>query len=203
MALMYEHGATYWGKVTSNKMGKAKTGTPQFILQFEIVGKMDPTNPEGDLLYCPVAERTVFRAITDKTIKWVLQDLEKLGFTGDSFRLLDMDEPGGFNFIGTELAFYCEHKAGQDGKLHEQWGISSGKKPMEVTPMDAKEIRALDNLFGRSLKGLTKKEPKPDAKTRTQQAASKAIENEGEKFDRDINAELQEVEEGEKDSIPF
>ena len=115
MALMYDPGQ-YWGKVTSHKMGKAKTGTPQFILQFELIGIMDPKNPDGELHYCPVAERTVFRAITEKTIEWVLKDLELLGFTGDSFRLLDMDE-GSFNCIGQELAFYCEHKAGQDGKL--------------------------------------------------------------------------------------
>jgi hypothetical protein len=204
MGLTYENGQRYWGKITSNKMGKAKTGTAQFILQFEIVGKINPADPDGDLLTCPTGERTVFRAITDKTIDWVLKDLEQLGFQGESFRLLDMDEPGGVNFQNRELAFFCEHKYGNDQKLREQWGISSGHKPLVIEPMEAKEIRALDNLFGRSLKGLGKGEPKPTAKERTQEKAKEVVQTEGEKMVDDLNQKLAEIsEEEQNDAIPF
>ncbi len=197
MTLTYKNGGVYWGKIFSNKLGKTKNDKPQFILQFEILGEVNPQNPDGELLACPQNERTVFQVLTAQTIDWFAERLALLGFEGDRISRLDMDAPGGFNFEGKELAFFCEHDT-YNGKTRERWSISTGKKSLEIVPMDAKDLRALDNLFGRNLKASAPNTAStPTARQRTQQTVSQAAQVEHKRFDQDINAQLNE------DGIPF
>ena len=83
--------------------------------------------------------------------------------------------------------------------------------------LDANQVKALASRYGsqfRALAASVKQNaappagknpvlPKPTAKARTQQAASQAVQEAGEKFDTDINAQLQEAAEEEKDQIPL
>ena len=81
----YDQGK-YLGTVRSQGLGKTKTGNAQFILTFQVEGKVDPNDPEGALIPCGEKyDRSIFRVITDNTILYLMEDLAKLGFTGDSF----------------------------------------------------------------------------------------------------------------------
>ena len=149
----YEPGR-YWGKITRQKLGQASTGTPQLVLSFTVLGKVDPADPDGNLL--PVMqqyERTIFRSITEKTIEWVGQDLETLGFTGGSYRQFDEDDPECCDLRGNELAFSCNHEAHyKTGEPCEKWSIASDGSGLEVKPLDDQAIRKLDAMFGKQLK---------------------------------------------------
>jgi hypothetical protein len=45
MASAFYDVGRYACKVTSQALGEAKTGTPQFVLQFTVLGKVDPSDP--------------------------------------------------------------------------------------------------------------------------------------------------------------
>ncbi len=150
----YEVGR-YACKVTSQALGEAKTGTPQFVLQFTVLGKVDPSDPTR---YIPAAaqyERTHFRAITDKTIKDFLEDLKILGFKGSAFRELDPNTPGFHDFRGLDVDMWCAHEDDQEGGKRERWGIARhGGGSLEVKALEPKKLRDLDNLFGKALKAM-------------------------------------------------
>lgn len=195
---VYKDKGVYWGKVIQHHLTKSKNGHPQFVLQFTIIGEVDPANPGGALLYCPVADRTVYMVLmnNEASIEINRSQLEILGYEGDRPSRLEMDATDGFNFVGNELAFYCKHDV-WEGKTSERWSISTGKKPLEIAPLDAKDLRALDNLFGRSLKITKTKQP-----TKPQQTAANAAnlkEELGQQIENDINSQLQV----DGDEIPF
>lgn len=175
-ALHYEPGR-YWGKVTNQKLTQSSTGNSQIVITFHIVGKVNPNDPDGDLLPCPNEyERSIFRTITEKTIQWVEQDLERLGFEGESFGQIDLEHPNCCDLRGKELAFSCTHEADNReefaGVLRERWSIATDGTGPQLKPLDSKAIRKLDAMFGKSLKGLKKRtkealpaEPPPEGLT--------------------------------------
>lgn len=159
-ALYYEPGR-YWGKVTNQQLGVSGSGNAQIVITFRVLGKVNPADPDGDLLPClNEYERSVFRTITDKTIEWVQQDLEKLGFDGDSFGQIDLQHSHCCDLRGTELAFSCTHEADNRaeyaGVLRERWSIASDSGAPQVKPLDSKALRQLDAMFGKSLKAIKK-----------------------------------------------
>ena len=163
MAATYMPGR-FWGKVTAQALGESKQKkTPQFALQFSIMGRIDPANPEGELLPSDQSERTVYLYITDKTIDFVTRDLERLGFHGDSFSDLDPRSPGFHDFTGAETGLLCEHET-YEGKVHEKWSLARSAVGLDCEPMDAKRVRELDSLFGKNLKGIKKPTVKPTEK---------------------------------------
>jgi hypothetical protein len=150
----YEVGR-YACKVTSQALGEAKTGTPQFVLQFTVLGKVDPSDPTRYLPAAAQYERTHFRAITDKTIKYFLEDLKILGFKGASFRELDPNTPGFHDFRGLDVDMWCSYEDDQDGGKRERWAIArQGGGGLEVKALEPKKLRDLDNLFGKALKAM-------------------------------------------------
>jgi hypothetical protein len=162
MSTYYEVGK-YACRITSQAMGEAKTGTPQFILRFTVLarvyddGEMERVNRQY--------ERTAYRAITEKTIPYLIEDLKTLGFQGSSFRDLDPSSPNFFDLEGRDVEMWCGHEAGTDGENREKWGVArqggAKKDAPQVKPVDAKKLRDLDNLFGKHLKELA---PKPQFK---------------------------------------
>ena len=156
----------YACKITEQALGEAKTGNPQFVLRFKVLGLVDPDDPSK---YIPAAaqyERTHYRTITEKTIPYLMDDLKTLGFQGTSFRDLDPQTEGFHDFRGGDIDMWCGHEQGQDG-IREKWGVARVSGPLEVKPLEAKKLRDLDNLFGKHLKGLksqapnTTQQPKP------------------------------------------
>src|SRR5688572_29622211 len=118
----YEPGR-YWAKITRQAMGQASTGNPQFVLSFLVVGKVDPTKPDGELIACPQYERSIFRTITEKTVDYLIEDLKTLEYDKPSFKFLDPETEGYQDFTGKELEVFCRHET-YNGKQQEKWGIA-------------------------------------------------------------------------------
>lgn len=141
----------YWGKIVDHQMTKAKTGTPQFVITFLVVGRVNPEDPDGDLLGVEQQyERSVYRSITDKTVSYVLEDLQRLGVEIASWSELDMGDANAVALKGRELAFSCQHEPDQSGKqLREKWSIAGDG--FQHVPLERDDVRKLDALFGKAL----------------------------------------------------
>ena len=147
MITTFEPGQ-YVGKVTRWQLVKAKNEnkTPQFAITFLPLGRVNPQNPEADLLPCPEVERTVFRPITDKTAGWLLRDLKQLfEYPHESFVPLDPDGAEPFDFKDKEFPAVLTYEP-FDGKAKERWNFAAGLNLGE--PMSQAEVRKLDALFG-------------------------------------------------------
>jgi hypothetical protein len=167
----------YWAKIISQALGQTKTGKPQFVLRFQVVGKVDPADPEGQLLSCGEQyERNIYMVITDKTIDFVSRNLDKLGFRKESFRFLDPATDGFADFTGQELAVECSHDT-YEGNVGEKWRIAGDGGGLVVTPLDSKGVRELDALYGKSLKTATKAANSPTTSSKTNGAKNAARAN--------------------------
>jgi hypothetical protein len=152
-APFYEQGK-YACKVTDQALGEAKTGAPQFVLQFTVLGQVDPADPSRYIPAPAHYTRTFYRAITEKTIGYFMEDLKTLGFTGDSFKDLDPNSDNFQDFRGRDIDMYCGHEKDQEGNLREKWGVARTTSPLEVKPLESKKVRELDNLFAKHLKAI-------------------------------------------------
>lgn len=160
MGTRYEAGR-YWGRLKAQGMGKSKDkGTPFFAATFEIVGKVDLRDPEGELLACTPGDCTVYMYITEKTGARVIEELALLGYDKPSFRFLDPETPGFTDLAGREVALFCSHEE-YNGDMKEKWGIHR-ERGIGGEPLDQTGYKQLDALFGKQLKSLA-----PKAGTRT------------------------------------
>lgn len=149
--MFYEPG-TYRGTITNWGLTKAKTGTPQFFVTFDILGKVDQSAPDAQLISCQAGERTIFRAITDKTIEWITGDLEQLGYPFDSFDQLERQHAAAHDFAGIEIPVRCEPHV-YEGKASESWSFAwGGGGKFEATPPNKSEVSKLNALFGKKMK---------------------------------------------------
>lgn len=156
-----QYEGRYWVRITRQALGESNNGNAQAVISFNVMGKINLADPDGDLLHCPDGERSIYLVITEKTVDRVIEDLKKLGYTKSSFRFIDPNVEGHHDFTGFEFAAYCtieEYK----GKEREKWRVAGDG--LQVKPIDAKEVRKLDNLFDKKLKA---------AFPQTQQAAPK------------------------------
>lgn len=144
----------YLCHVTRQAMGKTSTDKPQFILSFMVDGQVDPNDPDVLREVAHQYERSMFRVITDKTIPYLIDDLDQLGFQGESFAHLDPDNPGCHDFTGLVMNFECTHST-YEGTTREQWGLVRDGS-LTFDPLDDKELRKLDAMFGKALKGRAK-----------------------------------------------
>src|SRR5436305_14882406 len=74
---------------------------PPVFVTSGLTGRYDPAT--GELGPCPPETRTYTKAITSKTIDWVLADLKAIGFDRDGFRYLDPEVPGAVNLFDKEV----------------------------------------------------------------------------------------------------
>jgi hypothetical protein len=121
----YEVGR-YEVKITGQGFQKASTGTLQFVLQFEVQGKVDPRDPQTLISVAP-GERKWYKAITEKTVDWLMDDLKVLGVEGiTSWAQLDPTiAPDDFIDLSDKLIdMMCGSKNGTDGKSYEDWSIA-------------------------------------------------------------------------------
>ncbi len=139
-------------------LSQSKNGNPQIWLR--ILPKESLT-PEDHDIELPSHERTVYWTITDKTIDFITDKLATLGFTGESFRQLDLNHNKPESFVGQLEDFYCKHET-YNGEEREKWDLSRGD--FEMKPLDDSEARKLDALFGKNLKSLSKKSEKASPK---------------------------------------
>jgi hypothetical protein len=173
----YEIGK-YEVEITGQGFQKASTGTLQFVLQFKVQGKVDPRDPQTLLSVAP-GERKWYKAITEKTVDWLIDDLKVLGVEGiTSWAQLDPTiAPDDFiDLSGKLVDMMCGSKNGTDGKSYEDWSIAregGPSKPIENAA--AKDVKALDRLFGKSLKAAAPAARGPRSVARPAAAAAAAV----------------------------
>ncbi len=146
MSQTFEPGR-YLGRVTRWGLVKAGTGTPQFALTFTPLGRINPQNPDGDLLPCADLERTIFRSITRATAEWLLHDLKTLfEYPHDRFGPLDPEADDAFDFRDREFTAVLTYEE-YDGKTREKWNFASSGQ-LSGDPLTVADVRKLDTLFG-------------------------------------------------------
>jgi hypothetical protein len=159
---MFQPGL-YSVRVTGQGFSKALTGTDQFFLQVE----PEMFHNGGSDEPCDNYSRTIRWNITTKTVDRVRADLERIGFTGDKWTLLDPSTPNGFSFVGQVIHAECKHEPGfkDPSTMKETWELpyEGGAKIVES---DSSVAKKLDTLFG-------KKFAKPAAKAASKAAAPK------------------------------
>lgn len=158
MSAPYYQPGRYVCKITSQQLGESRTGNPQFVLRFKVLGVPDPEDRSALIPDRNQYERTMYRSITDKSIPYFMEDLQMLGFTGTSFKLLDQHNAGFQDFRGNEIEMICTHENDLNGQLREKWSIAKDNRvstAAEVKPLESKKVRELDALFGKHLKGQT------------------------------------------------
>lgn len=157
MSLYYDVGL-YLGQVTAQAMGETKNGNTQFVLTFNVLGKIDQTEPDK-LIQCKQGQRSVFMVFTEKTIEFLVEQLQSIGFHKPSFSFLDPSRPDHQSFIGQEIEVWCAHKE-YEGNPREQWSISNGGGGLNLKPAQPASIRKLDAMFGAKLKGAASESTK-------------------------------------------
>lgn len=118
---MWEAGK-YRGNPISGLLGKAKTGTPQFVVTFEI------EQSEGQT-------REVFLFLSEGSIDNTMDKLDRLGFGGDFANpTFNCPEP---------VELECRHEE-WNGKTREKWDLGFAR---EHKPLEADETRRLSALW--------------------------------------------------------
>ncbi len=195
MTVQYQPGE-YWGDVVDHGFTEAKTGTPQLFVRFLVLGKVSATNPaeyeeSGEQLEC-----TVYRPITDKTIEFVTEDMERLGFHGTMFDEFKADGPGSFDIRGQQFKFFCKYEQYQ-GKQRPKWSIA---RERTSTPVAASAMERLQATFGKHLKPLAKSAPTATASGSATEPLSPPKEPPPSTAEADANAALDMAQ---ADDIPF
>lgn len=152
----YYPKGVYAGTILEAALSAAPNGTPEVAIRVRI----EP-EPGSEL---QSYERTLHLYVTDKTMAFLPEKLEALGFTGGSLR--DVGQ-----LAGGAGSFYCKHEVYQ-GEERERWDVSTGGgKPLEIRPVDAAETRRLDALFGAAKKAANKPVSAPRSAAKSNGAA--------------------------------
>lgn len=147
-SIFYQPG-NYVGEVKEQRLGETKTGKPQLVIRFKVLG-----TPLDDGEYAPVSvqyDRTIYMVITEGTMPYVADKLKRLGYAGKGFGPLDPDHANHQSFVGQMIDVWCKHEADQEGNAREKWDIARGPSALNVNPLPSKKVRELDALFGKSL----------------------------------------------------
>lgn len=143
----YARGA-YKAEIIGQGLSKSSKENSQFWIQAKILESIDDPS-----LAIEQYDRTIFWSITEGTIDFVVEKLERLGFRGESFKQLDPGTANHHSFVGQEVDLFCKLEQ-YEGKEREKWDLSrgTGGGPPNVAPLDDAQARQLDALFGRKLK---------------------------------------------------
>lgn len=147
MTAFYQKGL-YVGECTGQWMGQSEGGkkTPYFALKFNILARV-----EGDReIQVEHSERSVYLYLSDAALDMTTDVLTHLGYDKESLRFLDPARDGYFNFAGKRCDLWCKIEE-YNGDTKEKWQVSMPLN-RDVTPIDDKELRRLDALFGKAIK---------------------------------------------------
>lgn len=144
---MYEPGR-YRGRITNYGVFRADTGNRyhHVFIDFQIIGMYDPGT--GGLTACPSGKGTYYKAITEKTIGWLLSDLKAIGYDRESLRHLDPESDGAVNLFGVEIDVECRHEEYR-GAQHERWSVCRTPRREKV---GAATLAELDVQYAQFLK---------------------------------------------------
>src|SRR4051812_30196758 len=138
----------YRGAVRDYGVFKSPVGQQHLtvFVSFEVTGRYDPST--GELEPCSPETRTYEKAVTPKTVDWVLSDLKVIGYDKDGFKYLDPEAPGSVNLFGKEIDVVCEHET-YEGSVRERWSIYREPARKRVAPGD---LEQLDAQYGEKIK---------------------------------------------------
>jgi hypothetical protein len=122
----YEPGL-YKCRIIEQGFNEASTGTPQFWLRFQVLGRIEPFNDSLEKY-----SRTIYFAVTQRTADRVMQDLHTLGFKGDQFDGIDPRIEGSHSFVNSEVELICSHEDGKDGTPREKWRVRGSGRPLNA-----------------------------------------------------------------------
>lgn len=174
----------YLGRLKRQKLGETKTGKPQIVLSFDILGPVDETTEAGYVPYDETYERTVFRVITEKTVEYVEKDLEFLGVELSSWSEIDEDNDPCADIRGHDYKLRCKVEQYNDKDV-ERWELALIAGQLEVKPLEAKAVRQLDAMFGSALK-KKKSSGKPAGKPAADPVATPVATGTGKDTDGEI-----------------
>jgi hypothetical protein len=147
----YQDGR-YEVEITDQGFVEAKSGTMQFVLAFDVKGMVDPKDPDKMFAVQP-GNRKYYKAITENTLQWFMDDLRALGVAElSSFALLDPATEGHISLIGRTADMQCGSRTGNDGKSYEDWSpfrAAGPAKPIDRVAIN--KVKTLDRLFGAAL----------------------------------------------------
>lgn len=168
MSQTYTNGSVYNARIVKWGVSEAKTGTAQAFFKVLILNESDG---KGGTFDCPEFERTIYRAITEKTVDRLVDDIARLGVELESFAQLDPENPKAVAFDGVEVEVRCKHES-YNGKPTEKFDFNFGGG--EPKAIESTGLSKLDKLFGSRLKkaaadkkGPTKAQPANAAPSKT------------------------------------
>tara|TARA_Y100001963_G_scaffold151549_1_gene234590 strand:- start:101 stop:646 length:546 start_codon:yes stop_codon:yes gene_type:complete len=149
MSVFYADGAAYRCTVTNQVLTKSKEkGTPCLLLTVVPNVFLAANGDEEDLGLNEQFCRLIYIYITEKTIDYALEDLARLGFSGNKFSQLNPDNDDHHSFVGDVVECYCKHET-YEGETRERWRLSSRQR---AEALDDKQLSELDVLFGKQMK---------------------------------------------------
>ena len=155
-------GGLYVGECTGQLTGQGETGkkTPYFALKFSIVARVENEQEVA----CDWGERTVYLYLSEATLPFTTDILAHLGYDKDSLKYLDPNQQGFFDFTGKRCDLWCKLEE-YNRSMKEKWSVSMPRPP--VAPIEDKELRRLDSLFGKAIRARrgppTASQPTPAA----------------------------------------
>lgn len=147
MSAFYEEGL-YIGDCIGQFMGQSETrGTPYFAMRFSILARVKNEQEHN----VAQKERTVYMYLSEKSMPYTIENLAYLGFEGTSVAQLDPSSPNHHSFIGKRCDLWCKIEP-YEGSPQEKWSVSVPYEPKPVKAIEPKDMRRLDDLFGKSMK---------------------------------------------------
>ena len=129
----------YLARVTHQYFGESKQkATLKFVLGIQIF--QDLSNPG---IACVQFEREVCWWITEKSLRFVMQDLCALGYEGQTLSGVDPDTAGFHDFRAQEVEVCCFYEKGPDGRLWERWKLLA----RYVNLSDKSKLREFDRIL--------------------------------------------------------
>jgi len=172
MAAFYKEGL-HVGECIGQFMGQSDNDkkTPYVALKFKIVARVENDQEYG----VDPGERTIYLYLSEGALPMTTEVLAFLGFDKDSVKYLNPEQQGFFDFTGQRRDLWCKIEEYQ-GKSKEKWNISTPRKA--ATPIDDKELRRLDSLFGKAIRAqrgpsVPAAAPAPPAATSTLERTEK------------------------------
>jgi hypothetical protein len=157
----------YRGRIVDYGVFQTTAGQqhPTVFVTVELLGRYGDNT--ADVILCPTETRTYTKAITPKTIDWLIADLKAIGYDKGGFGYLDPEVPGAVDLFGREIDLACDHEP-FEGKVYEKWSIhrEPTRKKLgrdELSRLDAEYGDKMKRAFGAAMPFVTPESaPGPD-----------------------------------------
>lgn len=118
-----------------------KTQNPYFFLGFLVLGQDGRVFDESEQL-----ARRYERAITEKTVPYLAEDVKVLGLAVTS--PAQLDPKYGHSIIGKTIPMYCKIEKDDKGREWERWSVPyAGGSGTPKSMLDEAGLQALDKKF--------------------------------------------------------